>query len=50
MFYKLIIVFVIILYIIYLIQVLCQELDIDEITDKQINLYKALIPFYYWFN
>lgn len=45
--YRLIILLFVVVYVIYIVMVLCQCFGLFKITTRAIKL-KALIPFYYW--
>ena len=38
----------VILYVVYILTILAQILGISRVTERDVGLKKALIPFYYW--
>ena len=47
-FYRVLVFFLVILYLIYILTVLLHLIGVIRITYREVTLGKALIPFYYW--
>ena len=48
MWYKFLIELIIVLYIIYLLTVLCQLYGVFQFTNRKITFKRMITPFYYW--
>lgn len=48
MWYRLLIELIIVLYIIYLLTVLCQLYGVFQFTNRKITFKRMITPFYYW--
>ena len=48
MIFKLLILVLIVLMIVYYAQVIAHILEVSNITNQRINLIKCIIPFYFW--